>query len=223
MRKFNNRSSGRKGDGRFGVANKHRAVCDECGKDCEVPFKPSGDKPVYCSSCFEKESGDDSKRRDRRDRRGYDNSERRDMFSAVCAMCDKKCEIPFRPRFDKPVYCSSCFEKVDPNRESRDTRDSKGVYEKSKNSFDMSLINDQLISINAKLEKLIKVLVPIKEDTDKEKEIKVDKIVTKKVIKKPKSIVNESVAEKKPVKKKLAKKESVKKVNKTVTKKKKSK
>jgi CxxC-x17-CxxC domain-containing protein len=29
------------------------AVCDKCGKDCKVPFKPSSDKPIYCSDCFE--------------------------------------------------------------------------------------------------------------------------------------------------------------------------
>jgi len=46
----------------------HDAVCDECGKDCQVPFRPSGDKPVYCSDCFEKKGGNDSNRsRDRRD------------------------------------------------------------------------------------------------------------------------------------------------------------
>lgn len=28
------------------------AVCAKCGKDCKVPFKPTGDKPVYCSECF---------------------------------------------------------------------------------------------------------------------------------------------------------------------------
>ena len=31
----------------------HQVVCDQCGKPCEVPFRPTGDKPVYCSSCFE--------------------------------------------------------------------------------------------------------------------------------------------------------------------------
>lgn len=31
----------------------HQAVCDQCGKPCELPFRPTGDKPVYCSSCFE--------------------------------------------------------------------------------------------------------------------------------------------------------------------------
>ena len=29
-------------------------VCFECGKDCEIPFKPSGDRPVYCQECFAK-------------------------------------------------------------------------------------------------------------------------------------------------------------------------
>lgn len=27
-------------------------VCSECGSDCQVPFKPSGKKPVLCSDCF---------------------------------------------------------------------------------------------------------------------------------------------------------------------------
>jgi CxxC-x17-CxxC domain-containing protein len=40
------------------------AVCDECGKECKVPFQPSGDKPVYCNDCFE------SKREERGDSRG---------------------------------------------------------------------------------------------------------------------------------------------------------
>jgi CxxC-x17-CxxC domain-containing protein len=29
------------------------AVCATCGKDTMVPFKPSGDKPVYCRDCFQ--------------------------------------------------------------------------------------------------------------------------------------------------------------------------
>ncbi len=32
----------------------HSATCDKCGARCEVPFKPSGSKPVYCSDCFRK-------------------------------------------------------------------------------------------------------------------------------------------------------------------------
>jgi CxxC-x17-CxxC domain-containing protein len=30
----------------------HPAVCAQCGKDTTVPFRPRGDKPVYCSDCF---------------------------------------------------------------------------------------------------------------------------------------------------------------------------
>ena len=32
----------------------HTAICDRCGNKCEVPFKPRGNKPVYCSGCFRK-------------------------------------------------------------------------------------------------------------------------------------------------------------------------
>ena len=28
------------------------AVCSECGVECEVPFKPKADKPVYCRKCW---------------------------------------------------------------------------------------------------------------------------------------------------------------------------
>lgn len=33
------------------------AICDKCGQECQVPFQPTGEKPVYCSNCFEKTSG----------------------------------------------------------------------------------------------------------------------------------------------------------------------
>jgi CxxC-x17-CxxC domain-containing protein len=28
------------------------ATCSSCGKEAQVPFRPSGAKPVYCSDCF---------------------------------------------------------------------------------------------------------------------------------------------------------------------------
>jgi CxxC-x17-CxxC domain-containing protein len=28
------------------------AVCSTCGKDTQVPFRPTSGKPVYCSDCF---------------------------------------------------------------------------------------------------------------------------------------------------------------------------
>lgn len=33
------------------------AVCGKCGDDCQVPFRPSGDRPVFCSNCFKAQGG----------------------------------------------------------------------------------------------------------------------------------------------------------------------
>ena len=30
----------------------HAAICADCKKECTIPFKPSGDRPVYCQDCF---------------------------------------------------------------------------------------------------------------------------------------------------------------------------
>ena len=32
----------------------HDATCGDCGKQCQVPFEPRQDKPVYCNECFPK-------------------------------------------------------------------------------------------------------------------------------------------------------------------------
>ncbi|MCA9370720.1 MAG: hypothetical protein KC680_02040, partial [Candidatus Peregrinibacteria bacterium] len=42
---------------RQGPREMHDAVCSECGADCQVPFKPSGDKPVLCRDCFSASRG----------------------------------------------------------------------------------------------------------------------------------------------------------------------
>ncbi|MCL5057687.1 MAG: zinc-ribbon domain containing protein [Actinobacteria bacterium] len=51
-RKAQNR---RGGGGNFGYRQERQmypAVCASCGKDTEVPFQPSGEKPVYCRDCY---------------------------------------------------------------------------------------------------------------------------------------------------------------------------
>ena len=35
-----------------GPREMHDAVCARCGKDTQVPFRPTGARPVYCSDCF---------------------------------------------------------------------------------------------------------------------------------------------------------------------------
>lgn len=60
-----------------------KATCAECGKPCEVPFRPTGDRPVYCKDCFQAMRGESSgDRGDRRtpDSRGPSSSfQRRDI------------------------------------------------------------------------------------------------------------------------------------------------
>jgi len=41
----------------FGPREMHKATCSACGEECEVPFKPSQDRPVYCRDCFMKQKG----------------------------------------------------------------------------------------------------------------------------------------------------------------------
>lgn len=48
------RKGGFNKDRSFGPREMHKAVCTECGKECEVPFKPTEGKPVFCRDCFAK-------------------------------------------------------------------------------------------------------------------------------------------------------------------------
>ncbi len=45
---------GRGGFGGGGERRMYSATCSNCGREALVPFQPRGDKPVYCSDCFEK-------------------------------------------------------------------------------------------------------------------------------------------------------------------------
>ena len=32
----------------------HTVICAECGAETQVPFLPKNDRPVYCSTCYDK-------------------------------------------------------------------------------------------------------------------------------------------------------------------------
>ncbi len=38
----------------FGPREMHKAICSDCQQECEVPFKPTEGKPVYCRDCYQK-------------------------------------------------------------------------------------------------------------------------------------------------------------------------
>ncbi len=64
---------GGRGDdrGERGPVTMHSAICASCGKTCEVPFRPTGDKPVYCRDCFAGRSAMGGERSNRKDPRTF--------------------------------------------------------------------------------------------------------------------------------------------------------
>lgn len=47
--------------------------------------------------------------------RGYergDDRPQREYFAVICSKCGNAAQVPFKPRQDKPVYCSDCFREV---------------------------------------------------------------------------------------------------------------
>ncbi len=44
----------------------YTVTCSSCGQEAQVPFQPRGDKPVYCSNCYQTQSAGRSN--DRRSR-----------------------------------------------------------------------------------------------------------------------------------------------------------
>lgn len=58
MQGFNKNSGGRFHGGYRGEQSApremHKATCSECGNECEVPFKPTEGKPVFCRECYAK-------------------------------------------------------------------------------------------------------------------------------------------------------------------------
>lgn len=80
-KKSNNRGGGRGrnfGGGRNDRRSQmHDAVCDQCGEDCEVPFRPSGSKPVYCSRCFDQQGGGKDRSQGKRKQFGGNRNDRR--------------------------------------------------------------------------------------------------------------------------------------------------
>ena len=54
-----NRGGGFRRSFNDGPREMHKAVCSDCKQECEVPFKPTEGKPVYCKQCYfkRKDSG----------------------------------------------------------------------------------------------------------------------------------------------------------------------
>jgi CxxC-x17-CxxC domain-containing protein len=154
MANFNNDNNSRgqrdSGRGNRPAPQMHPATCSNCGKACQVPFRPTGSKPVFCNDCFKLEGNNQAKRSDNSGNRP--NYSDRQMYDAVCDNCGNTCQVPFQPRGDKPVFCSNCFEKKqNQNRDARKPQSQPSERPQYK---------EQLDALNAKLDKILSLLAP---------------------------------------------------------------
>jgi len=139
----NGRSGGKFKDRSNGRPDMFSAICAECSNSCQVPFKPNGSKPIYCSNCFEGKESSAPRRSGGRDFGGD-----REMFKTTCDDCGDSCQVPFKPTNGKKVFCSPCFDKGG---------DSSG-FKKTKRSGGDPATARQLEQINRKLDILVDLL-----------------------------------------------------------------
>jgi CxxC-x17-CxxC domain-containing protein len=188
---FKRRDSGRRDSGRGNFGDRERpqmyeATCSDCGKRCEVPFKPTGDKPVYCSQCFTNHGGSSRSENHERGGRERPRYSDRPMFDAICDTCGKRFELPFRPTGEKPVYCNDCFDKGG----ASSGKSAGSPVNQNKEQFEM---------LNSKLDRIIKLLAPTVPVKEEKKEVVVEKI-EKKAKKSKKVIIKKPVTNKKKTK-----------------------
>ncbi len=81
-------------------------VCKECSG--EFIFT-AGEQEFYAERGFVNEP---QRCKGCRDARKNASRPEREMFNAPCAGCGAEAKVPFRPREDRPVYCSDCFAKM---------------------------------------------------------------------------------------------------------------
>lgn len=85
--------------------------CRECGNDFvftagEQEFyqqKGLMNQPSRCASCRATRRNASSGRAERAPR---------EMHPVICAECGAETQVPFLPKNDRPVYCSTCYDKA---------------------------------------------------------------------------------------------------------------
>jgi CxxC-x17-CxxC domain-containing protein len=93
-------------------------TCRDCGQTFTFT---SGEQDFYASRGFSEPSRCADCRASRKSQRdggssygSYGSSYgrgSREMFDVTCSSCGQPAQVPFQPSNDKPVYCSSCFDK----------------------------------------------------------------------------------------------------------------
>ncbi len=79
-------------------------ICKDCGN--EFVFT-AGEQEFYAEKGFENEP---QRCKDCRVARKNAIRQSREMHDVICADCGAATQVPFKPKDDRPVYCSNCFE-----------------------------------------------------------------------------------------------------------------
>ncbi len=83
-------------------------------RDCSSEFLfTTGEQQFFQSKGLQHEPGRcPSCRAEYKRERGLAASQPREYHETVCAECGQPARVPFLPRNERPVYCSSCFDRV---------------------------------------------------------------------------------------------------------------
>jgi CxxC-x17-CxxC domain-containing protein len=108
-------------------------------KTLEMEFhKPRFKKKSYGGSRSDRSSSSGGSRSDRnsgyggsrsggsRFSRGSENSRRLETTTVTCGDCGEETQIPFKPKYDRPVYCRDCFQDHKPKESGGGSRSDRG-------------------------------------------------------------------------------------------------
>ena len=114
---FDRRDRGR--DRRSERREMHSAICDKCGKECEVPFKPTEGKPIYCDDCFKNKSREAGSRSGFGKPSGKPSNENLDQINRKLDRILKilgsgKEQAEKKPEFKKPKNIEKVIEEEKP-------------------------------------------------------------------------------------------------------------
>lgn len=159
-----------------------KATCSDCKKSCEVPFKPSSDKPVFCRDCF-------SAKRDRETREykaGLANGEPKKFGQDKSA-----------------VYSSSAHSAFVPVEAGESTK--KQLAEMSARIDKLTIMLEKMIEEKKTATTQVVATKPVTPKSSKSVIVTAKKVVSKPVIA-VKKVALKAVALKKPLAKAAAKK-----------------
>ena len=105
----------------------HTTTCGDCGNECQVPFKQKKTDLFIAENASKITNQHQEKVAvdleedlaggrsggfggDRGSRFGNRDDRPREMHDAKCGDCGTDCQVPFKPKEDRPVYCRDCFQ-----------------------------------------------------------------------------------------------------------------